>query len=212
MARRSILDVINVVDVESTCWDGDPPPGQMSEIIEIGIVQVDLKTLSVRGKVSIMVRPERSTVSQFCTELTTITQDLVDHGCSLQDACHTLLHDFKSKDSPWASYGDYDRKQFNRVCTALGVPYPFGDRHVNVKTLLAATYGWDREVGMSEALSKLGVELKGTHHRAADDAANIATMFAGMMDSARKAFVPPISAACGAIGMAKGLNDMRPRP
>ncbi|NEE10677.1 DNA polymerase III, partial [Streptomyces sp. SID7499] len=28
--------LLNVVDVEATCWEGQPPPGQVSEIIEIG--------------------------------------------------------------------------------------------------------------------------------------------------------------------------------
>ena len=30
MARN--LDRILVMDVEATCWEGDPPPGQISEI------------------------------------------------------------------------------------------------------------------------------------------------------------------------------------
>lgn len=34
MARK--LDRILVVDVEATCWEGDPPPGQISAIIEKG--------------------------------------------------------------------------------------------------------------------------------------------------------------------------------
>ena len=43
MARRT--DRILVVDVESTCWAGDPPLGQMSEIIEIGLGVVDVAAL-----------------------------------------------------------------------------------------------------------------------------------------------------------------------
>jgi inhibitor of KinA sporulation pathway (predicted exonuclease) len=38
------LDVIIVIDVEATCWEGYPPPGQDKEIIEIGICLVDAKT------------------------------------------------------------------------------------------------------------------------------------------------------------------------
>ena len=30
MAQR--LDAILVVDVEATCWEGDPPPGQISHV------------------------------------------------------------------------------------------------------------------------------------------------------------------------------------
>lgn len=34
--------LLNVVDVEATCWDGTPPVGAVSEIIEIGLTVVDL--------------------------------------------------------------------------------------------------------------------------------------------------------------------------
>jgi inhibitor of KinA sporulation pathway (predicted exonuclease) len=34
-------DLLNVIDVEATCWAGEPPPGQVSEIIEIGLAVVD---------------------------------------------------------------------------------------------------------------------------------------------------------------------------
>jgi hypothetical protein len=34
--------LLNVVDVEATCWQDGPPDGQVSEIIEIGLTTVDL--------------------------------------------------------------------------------------------------------------------------------------------------------------------------
>ena len=43
MARK--LDRILVVDIEATCWEGNPPPGQTSEIIEIGLCVLDVPTL-----------------------------------------------------------------------------------------------------------------------------------------------------------------------
>jgi inhibitor of KinA sporulation pathway (predicted exonuclease) len=43
IAKR--LDQILVVDVESTCWAGAPPTGQISEIIEIGVCPVDVAAL-----------------------------------------------------------------------------------------------------------------------------------------------------------------------
>lgn len=44
MARK--LDRILVVDIEATCWEGNPPPGQTSEIIEIGLCVLDVPTLA----------------------------------------------------------------------------------------------------------------------------------------------------------------------
>ena len=54
-----LLDQILVVDVESTCWDGQPPPDQISEIIEIGLCAVDVATLTRVERRSILVRPAR---------------------------------------------------------------------------------------------------------------------------------------------------------
>lgn len=34
--------LLNVVDVEATCWEDRPPPDAVSEIIEIGLTVVDL--------------------------------------------------------------------------------------------------------------------------------------------------------------------------
>ena len=50
-------------------------------------------------------------------------------------ACATLRKELGSEQRVWASYGDYDRRQFQRQCADAGVRYPFGIRHLNVKTL-----------------------------------------------------------------------------
>src|SRR5689334_6339207 len=70
-----LFDQVLVIDIESTCWQGPPPRGQLSEIIEIGLCAVDLRTLERLEKRSIMVKPVRSRVSEFCTSLTTLTND-----------------------------------------------------------------------------------------------------------------------------------------
>jgi len=72
MARK--LDRILIVDVEATCWEGDPPPGQISEIIEIGLCVLDVATLTRVERRDILVRPVCSTVSPYCSQLTTLTQ------------------------------------------------------------------------------------------------------------------------------------------
>ena len=169
-------DAVIVVDVESTCWEGSPPKGQQSDIIEVGLCLLDLKTLERSEKRALMVQPARSTLSPFCTELTTITAADLEGAGSLADACQTLRRELRSRDRPWASFGDYDRNQFRRNCEGLGVPYPFGPRHLNVKSLLAMALGWDKELGMARALDALGFPLEGTHHRGVDDAWNIARL------------------------------------
>ena len=63
IARK--LDRILVVDVEATCWEGDPRPGQISEIIESGLCVPDVTTLARVEQRDILVRPVCSTISPY---------------------------------------------------------------------------------------------------------------------------------------------------
>lgn len=177
MMSRTIL----VVDVEATCWEGPPPPGQQAEIIEVGYALLDVPAREVREGGSLLVRPQRSRVSAFCTALTTLTPEMVDGGVTFDAACRFLTEMLNSRSQTWASYGDYDRKQFARQCASFGVPYPFGEAHLNVKSLFARAHGLPREVGMTAALKLLERPLTGTHHRGGDDARNIAGILADLL-------------------------------
>ncbi|MEU7144335.1 3'-5' exonuclease [Nocardia sp. NPDC046473] len=168
--------LLNVVDVEATCWEGKPPPGTVSEIIEIGLTVVDLVSNERLGKHRIPVRPARSTVSEFCTELTGLTQDEVDTGVSFAEACRLLATEHEAGARTWASWGDYDRKQFLSQCTATGAAYPFGHQHTNAKLVFSEAYGLNRRQGMAGALHIAGLPLEGRHHRGEDDAWNIAAL------------------------------------
>lgn len=168
--------VVNVVDVEATCWVGSPPPGEASEIIEIGLTVVDLNIGERRGRHRILVRPAWSTVSEFCTELTGLTQDIVDQGVSFAEACRLLTAEHRAGTRPWTSWGDYDRHQFGRQCQATGTPYPLSRYHVNAKTVFTKVEGLRKAPGMTRALQIVGRRLEGRHHRGEDDAWNIAAL------------------------------------
>jgi inhibitor of KinA sporulation pathway (predicted exonuclease) len=135
--------------------------------------------------------------------LTTRTQADVDGGVPLARARQILVNEYETQARMWASYGDYDRKQFERNCGELGIPYSFGPTHLNVKTLAAVVYGWSREVGMGEALKRMGLPLEGAHQRGGDDAWNhilsevegIAAILSRVLRSRRVGCVEPGSRA-----------------
>jgi len=170
------VSLINVVDVEATCWEGQPPPGQVSEIIEIGLTVVDLEQRIRLAKHRILVRPRRSKVSAFCTELTSLTQDEVDQGVTFAEACRTLARDHDSNRLPWASWGDYDRNQFTRQCRHGNVEYPFSADHTNAKIRFTQAHSLRKRPGMAQALEIAGLKLDGRHHRGDDDSWNIAAL------------------------------------
>lgn len=168
--------LVNVVDVEATCWPGRPPAGQVNEIIEIGVTVIDLSARQRVAKHRLLVAPERSTVSEFCTELTGLTQTEVDSGMGFAEACARLTAEHAAAKRGWASWGEYDRKQFLRQCDATSTPYPFGARHVNAKAVFADAFGLPRPVGMAQALRIAELPLEGRHHRGDDDSWNIAAL------------------------------------
>ena len=181
------LDRIIVIDVESTCWeDKDEAKRNTSEIIQIGVAALDVNTLTITQSSEFMVQAAHSKVSPFCTKLTGITQEDVDEGVSFQEALSSLVEEFEIDQRPWASYGDYDRRQFQHNCRLRGLPYPFGERHINVKTLVAAAMAWPREEAMDVAMDFIGIPMKGKHHKAGDDAANIANILAFVLHGVRE--------------------------
>jgi inhibitor of KinA sporulation pathway (predicted exonuclease) len=168
-------DKIIIIDLEATCWNGPQPKDEQSEIIEIGICVLDTKTGKIDQNRGILITPERSTISAFCTELTTITINMIDNdGISFTEACKQIVSDYNSFQYTWASYGAYDLKMMRSQCEIMGVDFPLSSNHENVKELFAEKKGLKKKVGMRGALHILDIPLEGTHHRGKDDAVNIA--------------------------------------
>jgi len=143
-------------------------------VIEMGVCLLDIRSGEITDRQSILIRPVYSSVSEFCTKLTTLTQEVVEKGIGFREACLKLEDEYQTKKRVWASYGDFDRRQFERECRLKKNPYPFGSRHINAKTLFAIKHRLTEEIGMDKALALLGMELVGTHHRGVDDAYNAA--------------------------------------
>jgi inhibitor of KinA sporulation pathway (predicted exonuclease) len=174
-------DHMLVIDLEATCWRGHPPKGMFSEIIEIGIAVVDNKTKDIIAKESLIIKPEYSEISKFCTELTTLTQEFVDsHGISFARACEILTDKYKSKKRIYASWGNYDKKQMIKDCNKKKVDFPFSDFHYNLEPLFSFALGIDKELSVGKALEYLNVEFSGVQHRGVDDAFNTALIVKSM--------------------------------
>ncbi len=167
------FDRIVVIDIETTCWE-KRQRDQLMEVIEIGICLLEIGSGEISDRQSILVKPAYSEVSEFCTKLTTLTQEVVETGIEFREACVKLEDEYQTKKRVWASYGDFDRRQFERECRYKNVPYAFGSRHINIKTLFAIKHRLSEEVELDKALGLLGLELIGTHHRGVDDAYNAA--------------------------------------
>lgn len=169
-------DYYLIIDLEATCSDDGSIPRQRIEIIEIGAVLLNSKTLQVDGEYQTFIKPIlHPELTDFCQSLTSITQRDVDTASLFPEA----VKEFQSWFYPFGSYlfcswGDYDKNQFKQDCRLHGVGYPFPGDHLNLKKAFSTLVGSTKKFGMTGALDKLGIELEGTHHRGIDDARNIA--------------------------------------
>lgn len=175
MKKKRNNDLVNVIDLEACCWMSPIPNGQYKEIIEIGITCVDYFTKEITESRSIIVKPEFSEISAFCTKLTTITPELIEkEGVTFKQACKILLSDFSSDERMWMSWGDYDRISMEQESNLKGIKYPLSRTHFNLKEWYAFKYGIKQAPSVSNALKELGLTFEGQCHRGVSDSFNTA--------------------------------------
>ena len=172
-----------IFDLEATCYDDSrkdeiKPLDFFNEIIEIGAVMLD-ETGKEIDRFSKFAQPKNFPIlSNFCTELTSITQDDVDNA----DMLNIVLEEFMSwiDSAILVSWGHYDKTQLIKdLCrNSLEHLHYALDDHKSLKHLHAEWNGLRKKgIGMGGALKMEGLTLDGTHHRGIDDAINIAKIF-----------------------------------
>lgn len=179
-----------IVDLEATCSNDGNIPSQEMEIIEIGAVMLNRFTWEIDSEYQQFIKPVRHPLlTDFCTELTTITQQEVDTAPTFPEAIPQFKEwiDFYAENI-FCSWGNYDKKQFIQDCEFHNLIYPFGSEHRNIKKEFSLYLGDQKKrFGMAQALDYLGIELQGTHHRGIDDARNIAAIYKYMHQNPVKA-------------------------
>jgi inhibitor of KinA sporulation pathway (predicted exonuclease) len=171
-----------IVDLEATCWERTEHKPSEMEIIEIGAMLIDSKSLQLLGEFQSFVKPlAHPILSDYCRQLTTIKQEAIDDSEFFPSVLARLLVFIEKPDEVClASWGNYDRKQLIQDCQRHTKPYTFGENHLNIKELFAQTFQV-RMCGMKRALSILGLQIEGTHHRGLDDARNICQILRHIM-------------------------------
>ncbi len=180
--RTSGFEYAIVLDFEATCEDGGAPSPQ--EIIEFPSVLVALDDLRTLDDFSSFVRPHHHPeLSEFCTDLTSITQQQVDEAPSFPEVFATYdawldEHGVHAENALFVTCGDWDLyTMLPEQCRAAEpmIEYirPIWTRWLNIKRMFAEVTHVRRGRGMAKMLDHLDIELEGHHHRGIDDCRNI---------------------------------------
>lgn len=168
--------VFLILDFESTCSDDGSLPRNESEIIEIGAVAVDGQTLEPIGEFQAFIKPKlHPKLTDFCKELTSITQEDVDTAEEFEEVANSLFRfAFLHGVEWWGSWGKYDFNKLNEdVALNNYHSHPLPWEHFNVKEAFSDRQKLKRRLGLSGALKLAGLTFDGTAHRGIDDAKNI---------------------------------------
>ena len=159
------------------------------EIIEIGAVVIDAQsdTFDIVREFNIFVRPSiHPQLSDFCTELTTITQENVDAAPTFK-AAFKQFTDFLYETGEYCTYkfcawGNFDADMIATECKRINRTSPFSDT-LNLKVKLLNQYNFtNAHAGnLDKACQALGHSWEGAHHRAIVDAQNTAKLMQIML-------------------------------
>lgn len=173
-----------IVDLEATCWDGNVPEHERTqiiedmEIIEFGCVITD-RNGTIYDSCSFLVRPVLyPQLSGFCMSLTSIKQEQVDQSPTYVDVLPKIdswLEAFNVEF--WGSWGNYDKNQiqveFERHKVA---PKFFSLKHVNLKKCWRKGKPNKQSSALRSALEYHDLGFEGTSHRGIVDALNISRL------------------------------------
>ena len=194
------VDYICVLDFEATCNEEKPTP-KPQEIIEFPTVLLNAHTGEIEDEFHNYIKPDvHPTLSAFCTDLTGITQDVVDAGIPLHQAIllhqqwinerglvpvHATTSNNCSPTSPkfiYLTVGDWDLK----TCLPSQLHYhnekvpSIFKSWINIKYEFENFYG-KKARGMTGMLRALDIELQGRHHSGIDDCRNTVSIVQQMM-------------------------------
>ncbi|KAI3424802.1 hypothetical protein D9Q98_008188 [Chlorella vulgaris] len=190
------FDFLLVLDLESTCDRDKEAQAMPQEIIEVSCVLVDTASLQLRpATFQRYVRPDQHPrLSAFCTELTGVSQAMVNGGVPLRVALADLegwLREQgligggkKGRTFVPVTWRDWDLKvQMALECKWRGIQVPkFFLRWIDICAVWTKHSGGKRG-NLKACVQAAGLQWEGRAHSAIDDARNTARLAVKLMQS-----------------------------
>lgn len=174
MKAPSTMQSALYIDLELNCPDrfrpGDPDP----EIIEIGIVELDITSLPIVRERNYLVRPHRD-ISRRCTKITGLISDDFKGAKSFKDVIVEICAEWPCKAASVA-WGE-DGAILSRACRQHRVRMPFRP-FIDLSQIVRQALLLENQLSLSAALEHLGLSFEGCPHTALADARNTARLHA----------------------------------
>ncbi|KAA0188103.1 3'-5' exoribonuclease 1 [Fasciolopsis buskii] len=178
-----------ILDFEATCEKHQKITP--AEIIEFPVIKLNSQTLTTESIFHCYVQPKiHPYLTDFCTELTGITQDMVNDQPCLEDVLKKFDEFLRENQLllPESSFafvtcGDWDLKtMLPSQCRYLNIPLPnYFHQWINLKQVFCDTMGIFPH-GLTDMARKLRLPMKGRLHSGIDDCRNIASILCELIN------------------------------
>lgn len=159
-----MIETINVVDLEFECWEGRGP----GNIIQIGICEIETKTLQIKKKMSFFVGNYE--LSDFCLRITNINKyEYKAKSLPIEICSKILYNEYRFHKNHWVSWGDTDRVKLRKENIKMG-PHTNLRNIYEIKTFIRAK-------SLFKSMIDIGMSPIGHPHNAMDDAFNCALLY-----------------------------------
>lgn len=150
-----VYDNIVVMGAERTRWEpGTRPKEEKQEIIQVNVCLLNISSLRTYSQSSFLVKPQVSTISEYCFEQTGITQEMVENAKTLTEVREIIENKFDTPNHVMASYTNEAR----RLLTDQSFIIP---RHINVQTMFSIIFNTKRDCLLDEAIKIAGLKYEG---------------------------------------------------
>ncbi|XP_074652516.1 3'-5' exoribonuclease 1-like [Tubulanus polymorphus] len=186
--RETPYDYLVIIDFEATCEESNGT-NFPHEIIEFPAILLNTNTLKVESEFHEYCRPQKnSKLSPFCTELTGITQEVIDSADAFPDVLQRMESWLSLCSNDGASTyaivtdGPWDMSRFmQKQCQISEIKFPrWARKWVNVRKTYRNFYGFAK-ANLRAMLENLGMAFIGKPHSGIDDARNIARVVGHIM-------------------------------
>lgn len=178
--KKNKIEFLMVIDFEATCEENNDR--YKHEIIEFPVILVNLENNKVVDEFHSYCKPKiNPQLSEFCTQLTGITQDKVGEADEFPEVLKQMeswmdSHNLGSgKTFAVLTDGPWDMSRFMYMqCHHNRIPFPKWCRKwINLRKVYSNFYQC-RRTKLNEMLISLGMSFEGHLHSGLDDSRNIA--------------------------------------
>lgn len=159
------------------------------EIIEIGAVKLD-ESNNLLSKYQAYIKPQHNTITRRVTDLTGITDKKLENAVNFTEGLANFLKWIGDDKVNFYAWSDSDRcVLISEIALKLGEysdeMYYFNRHWIDLQRIYQRIMGFQKNMGLTNALGTLMICFKGKEHGALADAINTAEIMKTLLDSER---------------------------